>query len=675
MSMPFDRLIVLDFETAWGRTAKLGFSCQTTEEYIRDPRFKAWGMSWKDLDLNNPQPWQPGQHIKTGAVWVRGSGIKAWAEDIDWSRTAVACQNTQFDGAVLSWIYGIRPAFLFDTLSMARALYGIEVGNSLKKLAERFDLPPKGDGLASSENILDALPFAIEQELAEYCKHDTWLCEQILLRMLPGYPASELRLIDMTLRMFTVPELELDANMLTQALLEEKTNREALLKRLNITDSVLASNELFAETLRQLGIEPPTKKKKPTAKTPKPVGVNFAFAKTDAMFQAMLNGDNEDVALLCEARLKVKSTSERTRAQRFLDISNRGALPVPLSYYGAKSGRWTAAKGSAINMQNLKRGSFLRKAIMAPKGKVLVVGDLSQIEPRVLAWLSDYDEMLNIFRAGGDPYAAFGAQMFNLPGMTKDSHPVQRQSAKSALLGAGYGLGWASFAAQLLVGFLGAPPLRYTKADAKQLGITGRHVHSFLENKHHMKKMFEIAHICTDEELLIHCVTAKAIIDKYRATAQPVVGLWNLCGELIEHSLYNGNEYVHKCLTFRKEEIVLPNGMSIIYDGLKPSKDEEGRLQWTYGADNDKLYPGKVVNNITQGTARIVMTDGMLRVDKRYPCKGTVHDELLALAPEEHSQEALSWVLAQMTKEPKYMPGIPLAADGGAHRRYGLAKN
>ena len=675
MSMPFDRLIVLDFETAWGRTSKLGFSCQTTEEYIRDPRFKAWGLSWKDVDLSNPQLWQPGQPIKTGAVWVRGSGIEAWAKDIDWSRTAVACQNTQFDGAILSWVYGIRPAFLFDTLSMARALYGIEAGNSLKKLAERFELPPKGDGLASSENILDALPFVIEQELAEYCKHDTWLCEQILLRMLPGYPASELRLIDMTLRMFTVPELELDANMLTQALLEEKTNREALLTRLNITDSVLASNELFAEALRQLGIEPPTKKKKPTAKTPKPVGVNFAFAKTDAMFQAMLNGDNEDVALLCEARLKVKSTSERTRAQRFLDISNRGALPVPLSYFGAKSGRWTAAKGSAINMQNLKRGSFLRKAIMAPKGKVLVVGDLSQIEPRVLAWLSDYDEMLDIFRAGGDPYAAFGAQMFNLPGMTKDSHPVQRQSAKSALLGAGYGLGWASFAAQLLVGFLGAPPLRYTKADAKQLGITGRHVHSFLENKHHMEKMFEIAHICTDEELLIHCVTAKAIIDKYRATAQPVVGLWNLCGELIEHSLYNGNEYTHKCLTFRKEEIVLPNGMSIIYDGLKPSKDEEGRLQWTYGADDDKLYPGKVVNNITQGTARIVMTDGMLRVDKRYPCKGTVHDELLALALEEHSQEALAWVLAQMTKEPKYMPGIPLAADGGVHRRYGLAKN
>jgi DNA polymerase I-like protein with 3'-5' exonuclease and polymerase domains len=61
---------------------------------------------------------------------------------------------------------------------------------------------------------------------------------------------------------------------------------------------------------------------------------------------------------------------------------------------------------------------------MAPEGYQLVVGDLSQIEPRVLAWLSDYQEMLDIFKAGGDPYAAFGAQMFSIPGMTKESHPI-----------------------------------------------------------------------------------------------------------------------------------------------------------------------------------------------------------------------------------------------------------
>jgi DNA polymerase len=267
-----------------------------------------------------------------------------------------------------------------------------------------------------------------------------YLCEEIFKRFVDGYPKSELRLIDMTLKMYTRPVLQLDQKMLIQALTEEGNIREALLQRLNIDESELASNPKFAQILTNLGVTPPTKISKTTGKQ------TLALAKNDALFQALLNGSNEDVALLCEARLKVKSTTERTRAQRFLDISQRGPLPVPLSYYGAQTGRWTAAKGSAINMQNLKRKSFLRKAIMAPDGYQLVVGDLSQIEPRVLAWLADYDDMLNIFRAGGDPYAAFGAQMFNIPGLTKESHPDLRQSAKSALLGCGYGLGWSSFA-------------------------------------------------------------------------------------------------------------------------------------------------------------------------------------------------------------------------------------
>jgi DNA polymerase len=567
----------------------------------------------------------------------------------------------------MEWVYNAHPAFIFDTLSMARALRGVEVGNSLAKLAGDFNLPPKGTAVHSTNGSVE-LRADVEAELAEYCKHDVYLCEQIFNRLIEGYPKSELRLIDMTLKMYTRPTLELDSTMLIKALSEEGEAREGLLQRLGIQETTLASNQQFAAVLESLGVVAPTKVSKTTGKQ------TLALAKNDALFQALLNGEREDVALLCEARLRVKSTTERTRAQRFLDISQRGTLPVPLSYYGALSGRWTAAKGSAINMQNLKRGSFLRKAIMAPEGHSLVVGDLSQIEPRVLAWLSDYHEMLDIFRAGGDPYAAFGAQMFNIPGLTKESHPDLRQSAKSALLGCGYGLGWASFAAQLLVGFLGAPPQRYDKAFAKTLGVDQAYAQRFVDWEDNVAKMLDIPHTCTDQELLTHCLAAKKIIDIYRATAHPVATFWDMCSDLIESSLYGGKVFQYKCLTFSKERIELPNGMSLLYPQLRRDKDDKGRSQWVYGPNATKLYAGKVTNNVTQAVARIVMTDGMLRVSKKYPVVGTVHDEQIVVVPDDEVADAKTWVLAQMTLEPKYMPGIPLAADGGAHRRYGEAK-
>lgn len=796
MSRPFKTLLTIDFETFWD-SKEYTLSKMTTEEYIRDKRFKPWGACIHEYGTDKI------------TQWYHEFELPRVLATYDWSTTAVLAHNAQFDVSILEWRYGVHPCFIFDTLSMARALRGVEVGNSLAKLAEDFGLPAKGKAVHSTDGLTE-LSSEIMSELVAYCMHDVFLCEEVFRRLSDGYPTRELRLIDITLKMYTRAQLQLDANMLTDALLEERETREGLLQRLGATDADLASNDRFAQLLRSIGCTPPTKKKRPTPKTPNPVGENYAFAKTDAMFQAMLNGDREDVALLCEARLKVKSTTERTRAQRFLDISQRGTLPVPLSYYGAITGRYTASKGSALNMQNLKRGSFLRKAIMAPAGQVIVVGDLSQIEPRVLAWLADYEDMLRIFRQGADPYAAFGAEMFNKPGMTKESDPSLRQSAKSALLGCfgpdtpvltnrgwipiesvqatdtvwdgaewvchqgvvpqgekdvltawgisatsdheiltergwvewsealtdrsllqqatflanlpvsdgsaasaterlnalkqrmltydiayagprnrytiltsagplvvhncGYGLGWASFASQLLVGFLGAPPVRYDVTFAKALGITAKDVEDFVAYEPNVMKMQEMAYTCTFKELVVHCVAAKAIIDKYRATATPVAALWKLLGDLIEYSLYGGTEYTHKCLTFRKEEIVLPSGMSMRYPDLRPEKDDKGKVQWTYGPDRTKLYGGKLANNITQGTARCVMTDGMVRVAPRYFVAGTVHDELLALAPEEDAAAAKTWVLAQMVVEPKYLPGIPLAADGGVHRRYGEAK-
>jgi DNA polymerase len=600
-------------------------------------------------------------------VWVTHKDLADTFNAIDWSTTAVLAHNAQFDVAILSYVYGHQPCFIFDSLSMARALRGVEVGNSLAKLANEFGLPPKGQAVHSTDG-LEELTHEIEFELAEYCKHDTFLCEEVFKRLIKDYPAKELRLIDLTLKMFTNPVLELDKEMLREALVEESIKRTELLNRLGIEEATLASNDKFASVLSGMGIAPPKKISKTTGKEA------LALAKNDAHFQALLNSDNEDVALLCEARLAVKSTLERTRAQRFLDISERGRLPVPLNYYGAHTGRWSASKGSGLNLQNLKRGSFLRKSIQAPAGYSLVVCDLAQIEPRVLAWMCDYTDLLEIFASGKDAYAQFGAQMFGIPGLSKDSHPDLRQSAKSALLGCGYGLGWASFAAQLLTGFLGAPPTRYDKAFAKQLGVGAEFVNEFISYQPYLERMKDIPHTCTEPELIVHCVSAKKIIDKYRDAAQPVKTFWEMCDALIKRSLVEGKPYTHKCLTFEKERIVLPSGLALRYPQLSGVADEKGRIQWTYGDDKKKLYGGKLTENIVQAVARCVMTDGMLRIQKQYPCVLTVHDEVVALVPESEADDAENWVLAQMTMVPKYMPGIPLGAEAGHAKRYGDAK-
>jgi DNA polymerase len=648
--------LVIDFETRWD-SKEYTLSKSTTEEYIRSGKFKAFGLGVKTLGAGQ-------------AIWVPHNKIEKFLARVDWTQTAVLAHNAQFDVAILAWRYGVNPAFIYDSLSMARALRGVEVGNSLAKLADAYGLPAKGKAVHSTNGLVELTP-EIEKELADYCLHDVFLCEEVFDRLYDevdgGYPESELRLIDMTLRMFTEPLLELDKELLKDAIEEEQRTREDLLSQLGIEEKALASNDKFADVLRALGVEPPTKVSKTTGKSA------YAFAKNDALFQALLNSTDERVASVCEARLKVKSTLERTRAQRFFDIAERGALPVPLNYYGAHTGRWAASKGSSLNLQNLKRKSFLRTAIYAPEGQTLVVCDLSQIEPRVLAHIAGYQELLDIFASGQDAYAAFGAQMFGIPGLTKDSHPELRQSAKSALLGAGYGMGWASFSAQLLTGFLGAPPIRYDKAFAKTLGVNTKDLQDFIGWEKNLELLQDIPHTCTDEELLVHAIAAKKIIDKYRAAASAVADFWGLCNELINHSLHKGKPYKHGCLTFDKERIILPSGLALRYPGLR-SIVEDKRQQWVYGEHAKRLYGGKLVENIVQSVARCVMTDGMLRIQERYPIKLTVHDEVVALVPEESAEEARRWIHAQMVSEPPYLPGIPLAADSDCAIRYGDAK-
>jgi DNA polymerase I-like protein with 3'-5' exonuclease and polymerase domains len=618
MQHPFDSVLVLDFESLWADDYTL--SKVTVEEYVRSPRFHAYGCGVKEYGTGK-------------ARWIPHKNLRAFFASIDWQRTSVMAHNAQFDVAILAWVYGHMPAFVFDTLSMSRAVHGADASNSLASLAKRFALPPKGTAVNSTKNLGTTLPADIERELAAYCCHDVDLCESIFTQMYLNayrpamlFPMDELRLIDMTLRMYLQPRLDLDPFLLSLNIEQEKQKLADVLLRANAQESDLASNPKFAALLKTMGVESPYKTSRTTSLP------TFAFAKSDAAFQALLNGDNADVALLCEARLRVKSTLERTRAQRLLDISHRGKLPVPLDYYKARTGRYAASR-QGINLQNLKRGSFLRSAIVAPVGYQLVVADLRQIEPRVLAWYAGFDSFLGLFRFGDDPYATFGRTMFGVPELTKESHPELRQSAKSAMLGCGYGIGWPTFASYILAGFQGAPPTLYDDAFLHTLGGNAEDVELFRSGMYtdetpNTVRALEIPHACTAEQLFIHCTAAKIIINRYRDAAQPIKDFWALCGRMLPSLLGDkpGREY--KGLTFTHNEagtgqIFLPNGMAIQYPAITSGPERD----WTYINENHqkRIYGPKIVENCLAKGTLVLTPRGWIPIEQ-IKCHDLVHD-------------------------------------------------
>src|ERR1035437_3013919 len=206
---PFNLILTMDAETFWD-SKEFSLSKMTTESYVRDPRFKAFGFCIHEYGSSEK------------VYWVPNDRLVDWFAEIDWTRTAILCHNAAFDAAILSWIYDVHPCFIFDTLSMARAVRGTEAGNSLAKLAMAYGLPEKGRALNSTDGLEELTP-EIEQELAEYCAHDVFLTQEVFKRLSPGYPSKELQLISMTCMMFTEPKLVLDTKMLVASQLDENT--------------------------------------------------------------------------------------------------------------------------------------------------------------------------------------------------------------------------------------------------------------------------------------------------------------------------------------------------------------------------------------------------------------------------------------------------------------------
>ena len=618
------KIITLDFETYYSREFSL--TKLTTEEYVRSPEFEVIGVSVQ-VDSNEP-------------VWFSGTRkeTKEFLQTFDFGNNLALAHNAMFDAAILGWHFDIRPKGWLDTLSMARALHGTEVGGSLAVLAKHYGLGVKGDEVinAMGKRRADFTP----EELArygDYCRNDVALTWALFKVMSEEFPQVELRLIDLTIRMFSEPVLQLWQGLLLGYYKQVVKAKQDLLGTVTADKEQLMSNPKLATMLRDMGVEPPMKISPTTGKE------TYAFAKNDEEFKALLQHPSHKVQAIAAARLGVKSTLEETRTQRFIDISSRGPMPVPLRYYAAHTGRWGG--DDKLNLQNLPRKSGLKSAIIPPSGYVILDADSSQIEARTLAWLAEQEDLVEFFELNNqeiaegvpkalmkyDPYKIMAAAIYGKA--VQDITDDERFVGKQTVLGCGYGMGAKKFQAQL-----------------------------------------KTYNVNMDE------AECQRIIDVYRETYPKIPEFWKRAQKILDSVIGDNADYFGRgnilCVEGKKG-ILLPNGLHMKYPNLRKREDpESGKTEYVYDTKKGKtvvpnrIYGGKVVENVCQALARIAIGEQMLMVAKKYRVVMTVHDAIACIAPEHEAKRAQEYVELCMRMRPQWAPDLPLNCESGYGKSY-----
>ena len=616
-------IVTIDFETYYDKDFSL--SKMTTEAYVRDPRFEIIGVGIKVNDYPTD--------------WYSGDNPGKFLKGLDYRDKAILCHNTAFDGAILSWLFGIRPKLWLDTLSMARPMHNVTVGGSLSKLVTYYGLGQKGDEVVAALGKRKA-DFT-EADLAQYgkyCINDVNLTKQLFDKMKVGFRASELLIIDQTLRMYTEPVIELDVPLLQQHLEEVRTRKAELLASLgDNAQEIIMSNDKFAAYLARLGAEPPTKVSPTTGKT------TWAFAKTDKGLTDLLEHPDERVQNAVAVRLGAKSTIEETRTEALIGVAGRGRLPIMLNYYGAHTGRFSG--GDKLNLQNLpSRGNTtIRRALKAPAGHMLISCDSSQIEARTVAWVAGQDDLVQAFRDKRDVYSEFASEVYGRK-ITK-ADKVERFVGKTCVLGLGYGMGAEKFRRTLEIG---------------QGGIN----------------------------VIIDINEAERIVRLYRQKNWKIVQFWQKCGNALKDMLCGSENELHPQVRYDKEGIRLPNGFYIRYPALRQTTNgfmyiSDAR---TYqkalkdrvltGAPSDdiawtKVYGGKVTENIVQALAALVIREQMAAVGQHFKVAFQVHDEIIIAVPESNALADQAKLEALMSTAPKWALDLPVACESGVAANYG----
>lgn len=603
-------MITIDFETYYDKDFSL--SKLTTEEYVRAHEFEVIGVAVK---VNNGEAqWFSGDYTET----------LVWLQQFNWGDHFVLAHNAMFDAAILTWRFGIKPKAWLDTLSMARAVLGVTTSMRLAVLAEHFGLGVKGTEVEDAKGVrrIDFSPQHLAQYGA-YCCNDVELTYKLYQELDKGFPVKEKKIIDLTIRMFSDPVLELDVPRLEGHLQDIKTRKQKLFEDAKITPDVLNSNKKFAELLESFGVPVPMKISPTTGRE------TYAFAKSDEDFLSLQTWDDERVQAVVAARLGAKSTLEETRTERFIEIAGRTpnhVLPIPLKYYAAHTGRWGGS--DSVNLQNLPsrgaQGGKLKRCIVAPKGHVIIDCDSSQIEARVLAWLAGETQILLKFANKEDVYRYMATMIYNK--LEEAITDEERFIGKTTVLGAGYGMGAVKF--------------------QRQLQSMGKYV---------------------------DLDTCKHIIKKYRYSNPRIATWWNELNVVLNYMLANKVsdriDMVGLLELAPFTGIKLPNNLYINYPDLCREADGQFSYMTRYG--RTRIYGGKVAENLCQAVARCVISEQMLEIAKELRVVLTVHDAIACVVPESEATQARAYIESCMSTAPKWAQGLPLGCESGMAATYG----
>jgi DNA polymerase bacteriophage-type len=582
-------------------------------EYIRDPRFKAFGCGYLYEGeygwVNNPEDYK----------------------SLDWSKLIMVAHNVKFDGAIFAWKYGIRPAMYLDTQSLARAILGNNLSSvSLKNVGNYLGLPEKGE--LSTDGLLTLNPEQLSQ-LISYNQRDLEICKGIDDILGPKFPQHQLWAMDHTVRMFIDAMLELDVLLLDKITVDKQESTDKLFEKLGIAKEDFSSAKKFAKVLTERGIEVPLKKSPRTGK------MIPALSKTDQGFVAL----KDECPELYEARLAAKSTIITTRSTALSRIGRTGAFPFDVQFSGAlNTHRYSGGNGAGGNPQNFPKQGGIREAIKPPKGYKLVVGDYSSIEAREVAWLAKDKELINIYETGGDPYSHEASKIFGKP-INKKDHPKERAIGKEIVLGLGYGMGGLKLQTRI----------KQNTGQEVSVGWAYDAVDQYRESHPGIPNLWD------NGDIVLACMAeGQRGVMPFAPFIRYDGMKWYLPSGLpIHYPNLRWGEYFDK----RRGEVA--EGWHYDHYVRKHEVEPVG------------IWGGTLIENICQGLVGDICKLSMQAIELAgYKVVGQVHDEVLAICKKKDVDHALDIMTICMSHQVSFWPQLKLVAEVGAGDNWAEAK-